>query len=59
MERPKSLQFPPDFKFGVNLGSPHQVEGATPATDYASIESRLNTQPSQKGWWPDMTLLGR
>ena len=56
MERPKSLQFPPDFKFGVNLGSPHQVEGATPATDYASIESRLNTQPSQKGWWTNPEL---
>lgn len=53
MERPR-LQFPSDFKFGVNLGSPHQVEGVPPSTDYDSAGKQSDT--AQKGWWTNPEL---
>lgn len=37
--------------FGVNLGSPHQIEGQPPDTDYRSSEHALGTLPPEVGWW--------
>lgn len=57
MEFSKQLVFPPSFKFGINLGSPHQVEGAPPKTDYSLAEERLGFPTLQRGWWTNPETL--
>lgn len=48
MERHREIAFPQNFRFGVNLGSPFQVEGEPPSSDYNS--------PLKRGWWNDQSL---
>ncbi|MBI4064944.1 glycoside hydrolase family 1 protein [Candidatus Gottesmanbacteria bacterium] len=52
MEQLKPGVFPSEFKLGVNFGSPYQIEGLHPPTDYTTVVNR----PPEHGWWNDPTL---
>ena len=48
-----------NFKFGVNLGSPHQVEGSSPLSDYTNLELRRGTPTLDQGWWDNPDQFSR
>lgn len=52
MERFKPGTFPDTFSLGVNFGSPYQIEGQHPPTDYSTVVNR----PTEHGWWSDPSL---
>lgn len=56
MGLPAELEFLPDFKFGVNLGSPYQIEGASPFTDHYTAGMRRGTPTISQGWWTNPEL---